>query len=260
MQWLGGSAQGAMDPEQIEAALSEDRLFLLLQPVVGAQSLRPAFYEALARIRDVDGSVVPASAFIERAEHAGIVERIDRRTLQMAIALLTEQKGFDLSVNISSLTTSDFAWITELQALTCDRSGLLRRLIVEITETSAFPDINRTLAFVDALKELGCRVAIDDYGAGHTNLAQLDLLAPDIVKLDRSIAQRISAGAETQAFVETMIRLSQSRRFETVAEGIEDPTSAGALSQLGVTYLQGFYFGEPGLPRAALIRADQDLS
>lgn len=245
-----------MQDDEIRSALSEARLYLVLQPVVGALTLRPAFYEALLRWRLADGTVRPAQAFIEQAEAAGLVQDIDRHALQLAIAQLEKRPGFDLALNISSITTSDFAWLTELGALTAARPGLMRRIIVEITETAAITDINRTLAFVDALKDLGCRVAIDDFGAGHTNFTNLNLLAPDIVKIDRSYTSRVSTDKNQATFVGAVVDLSKTLSFETVAEGVETQGSAKALTTLGVTYLQGFFFGAPHPPHEVL-RADE---
>ena len=158
-------------------------------------------------------------------------------------------------MNISSLTTSDFAWATDLAALTSGQDELSRRLIVEITETCAISDINRTLAFVDALRELGCRIAIDDYGAGHTGFTNLNLLAPDIVKIDRAIARQIKKPT-AWSFVEAIVELSHTLNFESVAEGIESEAEARALADLGVTYLQGYYFGEPQSPQLAVVPRD----
>jgi EAL domain-containing protein (putative c-di-GMP-specific phosphodiesterase class I) len=243
-----------MQDDEIRSALSQSRLHLVLQPVVGALTFRPAFYEALLRWRLPDGTVRPAQEFIERAEGANMVQDVDRHALQLAIAELERWPAFDLALNISSITTSDFAWLAELGNLTAHRPGLLRRLIVEITETAAITDIDRTLTFVDALKDLGCRVAIDDFGAGYTNFTNLNLLAPDIVKIDRSYTAKVWSDPNQATFVGAVVDLSQTLSFETVAEGVETEDAAQALTKLGVTYLQGFLFGAPHLPQDALAR------
>lgn len=240
-----------MNKQDVLAAIDQDRLYLLLQPVVSASTHLPVFYEALLRMRTGGGDVIPAVEFIERAEQQNYIHDVDRRSLELAIETLERHRGFDLAINISSLTTADFAWIRMLDDLTIDRRGLTRRLIVEVTETAAIRDINRTLAFIDALKELGCRIAIDDYGAGHTNFTNLKLFSPHIVKIDRSfVACHDEPG--NRAFIEAVLDLSHSLGFETVAEGVENEDCAQALSGMGTTYMQGYYFGEPKLPQAAL--------
>lgn len=240
-----------MNKQDVLAAIDENRLFLHLQPVVSTSTHRPMFHEALLRMKTNSGAVISAVEFVEGAEQQNYVYDIDLRTLQLAIELLEKHPGFDLSLNISGLTTADFAWITMLDQLTNDRRALSNRIIVEITETAALSDINRTRAFIDALKDHGCRVAVDDYGAGYTNFTNLNLLAPDIVKIDSTYVQSF-AQSDSRAFLAAVIELGQTMRFETVAEGVETEACAIALTKLGATYLQGFWFAEPSLPAEAL--------
>lgn len=239
-----------MNKNDVAKAIAQDRLFLRLQPVVSTQTHRPVFYEALLRLRTDKGEIVPAAEFIVTAEKNNCIHDIDRRALQLAINLMEQHRAIDLAINISSLTTADFMWVRMLDELAPDRR-LTQRLIVEITETAAIADINRTLAFVDSLRDLGCRIAVDDYGAGHTNFTNLSLIAPHIVKIDHSYAARY-AEPNARAFIEGVIELSQALRFETVAEGVETEAGAQALTDLGVTYLQGYLFGEPRDAHAAL--------
>lgn len=241
-----------MSNDDIKRALDDARLFLVLQPIVSTLTFQPMFYEALLRLRLSDGGIRPAVDFIEAVEGAGLIGAIDRRALDLVVDLLEQHPAFHVALNISSLTTSDFTWLRALDRLTSDRPGLTRRLTVEITETAAITDIDRTQAFVDALKEMGCRVAIDDYGAGHTNFTNLNLLAPDIVKIDRTYTMHAAHAGNERTFVEALIDLSRTLSFETVAEGVETDASAKALADLGVTYLQGYFFGEPGLPQDVL--------
>lgn len=247
-----------MNKKDVARAIDEDRLFLLLQPVVSTQTHRPVFFEALLRLRS-DSGIALASDFIQHAERDNFVQEIDRRALQLAIQVLERHRAFDLSINISSLTTGDFAWVQMLDELSPDRR-MAHRLIVEITETAAIADIDRTLAFVDALRDMGCRIAIDDYGAGHTNFTNLNLIAPHIVKIDQSFVARHD-DPNARAFIEAVVDLGKTLHFETVAEGVETEAAALAVTALGVTYLQGYLFGAPDDPAQALgAFAAQDLS
>lgn len=244
-----------MNKNDVARAIGQDRLFLRLQPIVSTQTHRAVFYEALLRLRTDTDEVVPAAEFVASAEQHNCIHDIDRCALQLAIRLMEHHPNFTLAINISSLTTADFTWVRMLDQLAADRR-LTQRLIVEITETAAIADINRTLAFVDALRDLGCRIAIDDYGAGHTNFTNLNLIAPHIVKIDHSYVAR-HAEPNARAFIEGVVDLGKTLRFETVAEGVETEAGAQALTLLGVTYLQGYLFGEPSDPDAALA-ADAD--
>jgi EAL domain-containing protein (putative c-di-GMP-specific phosphodiesterase class I) len=248
-----------MNKHDVVHAIDQNRLSLFLQPVVSTQTHRPVFYEALMRMHTEAGEIKPAADFVVGAEEQNYIHEIDCRALQLAIQLLEQHRAFDLSVNISSLTTADFTWIRMLDELAPDRR-MAHRLIVEITETAAIHDINRTLAFVDALRDFGCRIAIDDYGAGHTNFTNLNLIAPNIVKIDQSYIAR-HAEPNARAFIEAVVDLGQTLSFETVAEGVETEASAVALTEMGATYLQGYLFGAPEVPQTALSGiADQERS
>lgn len=242
-----------MQKHDVLAAIEQDRLFLMLQPIVSTQTHRPVFYEALLRLR-TGTQIIPASDFIELAEEQNSIQAVDRRALQLALQLLERHRAFDLAMNISSLTTSDFDWVRCLDELTADRRGLASRLIVEITETAAIEDMGRTQLFIDSLKDLGCRIAIDDYGVGHTNLTTVKALAPHLVKIDRSYAGSATA-TKSRDFIASVMDLSQRLNFETVAEGVETEADARALTDLGVTYMQGFLFGAPAEPATVLATA-----
>lgn len=241
-----------MTDTEIESALRRGQLSLVLQPIVGSLSFRPAFYEALLRLQMPDGSIRRAQDFIGPAERSGLVGALDSRALELAIALLSDHPAFELALNISSLTTSDFNWIRQLDTLTLGSRGHLRRLIVEITETAAITDIDRTLTFIDTLREMGCRIAVDDFGAGHTSRSMLLRIAPDIVKIDGKFAAGASMPGQQRDFFEGVVALSREMHFETVGEGIESEATAQAIADLGVTYMQGYFFGSPDNPVAAL--------
>lgn len=243
--------KSGMNKAEVLTAIDENRMYLLLQPVVSSSSLHPVFYEALLRMKTAEGDIIPPIEFIGDAEREDYVHRVDRRTLELGIALLEKHKACDVSLNISSLTTDDHSWVRMLDELTADRRTLTNRLIVEITETAAFNDINRTIAFIDAFRELGCRMAVDDYGVGHTRFMNLNLLSPNIVKIDRSYVVGYEQ-PDNRKFLEGIVDLSQTLGFETVAEGVETEACAEAVIALGITYMQGFLFGEPALPEIAL--------
>ena len=108
-----------------------------------------------------------------------------------------------------------------LHGLAGGRRQLLERLTVEITETTAIHDLDQTMAFVDALKEFGCKVAIDDFGAGYTSFRNLRCLAVDKVKIDGSFIQNLASDPANRVFVETLVSLARAFRLETVAEWVQ---------------------------------------
>ena len=229
----------------VASALDENRMRLVLQPIVGSKSRKPAFYECLLRMLKPDGTVIGAGEFIEFAEQLGMSRQIDRRTLELAAGLLKKHPGVTLSLNVSSRTCADPDWLVLLHRLTGGQPQITKRLIVEITETTAISDLDQTVAFVDTLKEMGCRVAIDDFGAGYTSFRTLKHLNCDIVKLDGAFVKNVVSDASDRIFVRMMSELGTAFRMETVAEWVTDGPTADIVEDLGITYLQGFHFGMP---------------
>lgn len=231
--------------EGVIAALDENRMRIVLQPMMSAKSGRPEIYEALLRMERRDGSLVSAGEFVPIAEQLGLSRLIDRRTLELTVDLLKRHPELTLSVNVSGLTCSDQEWLTALRRLTLGYPEILRRMIVEITETVALEDLDQCASFVDTLNELGCRVAIDDFGAGYTSFKNLKRLNVDLVKIDGAFVKNLADDTSDQIFVKTMIELARTFEMETVAEWVGDERTARFLEAAGVDYLQGYYYGMP---------------
>ena len=226
-------------------ALDAQRMRLVLQPMIGSRSDKPEIYECLLRMEKSDGSIVSAGEFIPIAEQLGLSRLIDRRTLELSVSILKRFPHIKLSLNVSSLTCSDHEWLVTLRRLTGGRKDLTNRMIVEITETTAIQDLDQSINFVDTLKELGCRVAIDDFGAGYTSFKNLKLLNVDMVKIDGAFVKNLADDTSDQIFIKTMIELANTFGMETVAEWVGDERSVELLKKAGITYLQGFYYGLP---------------
>ncbi|HEY8194771.1 MAG TPA: GGDEF and EAL domain-containing protein [Hyphomicrobium sp.] len=234
-----------MIADSVIKALDDNRLRLVLQPMVAAKTGKAEIYECLLRMEKPDGQLVSAGEFVPIAEQLGLSRLIDRRTLELTIELLKKHRELVLSLNVSGLTCSDQEWIAALRRLTDGRRDILSRLVVEITETAAIEDIDQSINFVDTLKEFGCRVAIDDFGAGYTSFKNLKLLNVDIIKIDGIFVKNLANDTSDQIFIKTMIDLARTFGMETVAEWVGDERSVKHLTDAGITYMQGFYYGMP---------------
>jgi diguanylate cyclase (GGDEF)-like protein len=231
--------------DNVMHAIDDHRMRLVLQPMVGAKTGKPEIYECLLRMEKPDGSLVSAGEFVPVAEQLGLSRLLDRRTLELAVALLKQHPDLVLSLNVSGLTCTDKEWLATLARLTEGKKDVLRRMVVEITETAAIQDIDQSVNFVDSLKELGCRVAIDDFGAGYTSFKNLKLLNVDIVKIDGVFVKNVADDTSDQIFIKTMIELARTFGMETVAEWVGDERSVKHLTDAGITYMQGYYYGMP---------------
>ncbi len=231
---------------QVTQAMRDRRLMLAYQPIVTREGA-PAFYECLLRLREASGDVVPAGAFIAAVEELGLVRTVDRYVLELAVERLLDNPATRLAINISGLTVSDASWLRSLRALLGTRPEVARRLIVEITETATLNDIEESSRFITAVRDLGCRVAVDDFGAGFTSFSHLKALTIDIVKLDGSFIRNIDTNPDNQMFVRNLLGLASAFGLETVAECVETAAEAAFVAAEGVTYHQGWFYAKPVL-------------
>lgn len=234
--------------QRVSAALHGGDLHFAFQPVVEAAG-GVAFYECLLRITSRDGGALTAGDFMPAVERLGMARRLDHHTLAMAVRELEAHPGVRLAVNMSAATTTDGSWLAALHGMVGGRTDMARRLIVEITETAAIDDLEETARFVRIVRALGCRVALDDFGAGYLSYRHLKALPVDIVKIDGSFVQEMERERDALVFIRSVLGLAQGFGLTTVAEGVESAGHAAALRHEGVRLLQGHHFGAPSLER-----------
>jgi diguanylate cyclase (GGDEF)-like protein len=230
--------------DAVQLALRQDRVRFAFQPIVSAETGAVVYHECLLRLRDAGDGVIPAGDFVRDVEQLGYIRLIDRHILDKVVAEAVAHPGITLGFNVSALTAADRPWLRALTAQLRAHPELAGRLIVEITETAALYDIEESARFVTALRRAGCRVALDDFGAGYTSLQHLQSLPVDTVKIDRSFIRNIAASPESQIFLRHLLGLAKGFGFSTVAEGVETAEEAEILRREGVTYFQGYYFGQ----------------
>jgi EAL domain-containing protein (putative c-di-GMP-specific phosphodiesterase class I) len=235
--------------EEIIKALNERRLFLVYEPVVAIASREPVFYECLMRVRRDDGSLLAVNEVVPLAERLGLVRLLDHRVLELVLDELAGTPSLKASLNLSAASTVDPDWWASLGASLRSNPGIAERLTVEITETTAIQDIDDTRGFVARVKDLGCRIAIDDFGAGYTSFRNLRKLGVDIVKIDGSFVQNLKRSEDDRAFVQTLIDLARRLGLETVAEWVQDEESAAILADWGCDYIQGALVGRATVER-----------
>jgi EAL domain-containing protein (putative c-di-GMP-specific phosphodiesterase class I) len=236
--------------EAVRAALRRDRMLFAFQPVVCAATGRVDYFECLLRMRDEKGGILAGAEFITIVEELGLIGLIDCYVLEKAVQELAADPQIRLGFNISGLTAGDRRWLQLLISLLRHRSEIARRLVVEITETAALCDIEQSARFVDTLREAGCRVALDDFGAGHTTLRHLQILPVDIVKIDGSLVRNLTSRPQDRVFLRHLLGLTKGFGLTTVAECVENAEDAAVLRAEGIGYLQGYHFGRPTIDRA----------
>ena len=232
-------------------ALRRDELFLEYQPLVDLQTRHVTGVEALVRWRHSRHGVLPPSAFLPIAEEAGLMIEVDRWVLlqacQQAQEWSRDGRGVPVNVNVSAemIRPGRGSLGTEVvEAL--NQSGLPPHLlIVEINEQTIIEDADSAAAELQRVRRLGVRLALDDFGAGHTSLTHLRRLPIGVLKIDKSLIANIATSAEDRRILAAVAALAQILDLTVVAEGIEYPAQADLVRAAGCQVGQGYLFSAP---------------
>ena len=203
-------------------------------------------FEALARWNHPSSGMIMPDVFIPIAEQIGVIGPLSEQIMRAAFA---QAAGWDssikLSVNISPVQLAD-SWLAHRIVRLLSETGLpADRLVVEITESSLFADIEQARSIVTSLKNQGIRLALDDFGTGFSSLSHLRTLPFDVIKIDRSFISTIHRDRESAAIVRAVTTLATALDMPVTVEGIEDAATEAAVRGMGCTIGQGWYFGKP---------------
>ncbi len=228
---------------ELVAALNARRLKLSFQPVVDLASRAVVFHEGLLRLEREDGSIAVAEDFIELCESLGLIRLIDHYVLGRTLETLEAAPDARISVNISAETVGDAEWLSLIAAAVARRPDLSGRLIVEITETAVIRSLEEAASFVATLHDLGCPLALDDFGAGFSSFRSLRALKADIIKIAGVFLKDLQNNHDDQVFITGLVAIARHFDMKVVAEWVEDEATAVLLSQFGVDMIQGNLVG-----------------
>lgn len=237
--------------DELMMALREDRVRLAFQPVLDTKTQRVSFHESLIRMIGQDGKIRVASQFVPAVEALGLSRLLDCYALFSAIQELERFPDLVLSVNVSNPTLLSKEWQRNLVIALRDKPSIAKRLIVEITENTMMADVQAAGKVIGVIRDLGCRVALDDFGAGFTTFSQLKDVDVDIVKIDKAYVRNMAEG-HNHLFIKTLQALADSLDLKTVGEGVETIADARKLAKDGVDHIQGYVFGFPRIERVWL--------
>lgn len=243
----------AMDRLHLEADLrrgiERDEFIPFFQAKVDFKTGQISGAEALVRWQRDDGDLISPGIFIPMAEQLGLISQIGESVLRQACAEATRwmKAGHDckVAVNVSPLQfeETDFA---EKVLSSLREAGLPPgRLELEITETMAVADTDRVSEIMRPLRAMGVRLAIDDFGAGHSNLVTLTKLPFDVFKIDQQFVSALHSDKQAPAVVEMILAMAETMGLETVAEGVETPSQSDFLRRRGCTLAQGYLYSKP---------------
>lgn len=228
---------------RIRDALDERRFVLYAQPIIDLTTKALVSHELLLRMIDRDGATIAPGRFLPAAERFDLIQEIDRWVARQAI--LVAAKGVPAHFNVSARSVGQPELIAEIVEQLAVTGTDPRLLVCEITETALAHDTATAERFVRRLSELGCRIALDDFGSGYGGFTYLKHLRVDFIKIDIAFIRDLQHSRESQHVVAAIVNLARGFGQKTIAEGVEDAGVLELLSQLHVDQAQGYHLGRP---------------
>jgi len=247
--------------ERLSSQATPLGLFLDMQPIMSLKSPHGSLnFEVLLRMRDHDGSVIPAGRIVGAAENSGRTGVIDRWVLSTTLAWIDTHftrlsRTEFVCMNLSGASLNDERFVQDVFVMLEKSPRGASRLCIEITESVALHDMGNTRRFIDKVRSLGVKVALDDFGAGYTSFSYLKDLPADVLKIDGSFVVNMNSHPANVAIVEAIVSLARSLGMQTIAEWAEDNATVETLAEIGVDNVQGYAVSRPQPPEKILAAA-----
>jgi diguanylate cyclase (GGDEF)-like protein len=244
-------ARGRLDSEtELAQAIERGQFVLHYQPIVALADGRVTGVEALVRWVHPRRGVVSPAEFIPLAEETGIIVALGRWVLEEACrqAVAWDREGLSrlqLNVNLSAIEFQREDLVDTVATVLAQTGLAPERLTLEMTESVVMEDVDAGMAAMARLRELGVRIAMDDFGQGYSSLGYLKRFPLDIVKIDRAFVDGLVASPEDQAIVRSVVMLAREMHMTVTAEGVETPEQLSAVRALGCDEAQGYFFSAP---------------
>ncbi|MCR5618743.1 MAG: bifunctional diguanylate cyclase/phosphodiesterase [Lachnospiraceae bacterium] len=234
---------------KIMNALENDTVFYMLQPQYDMDHKLRGF-EALARMKDEDGSVISPAYFIPVAEKAGLIDRVDSAVFRKAAGFVGElirETGSDvmlsLNVSVKHLMKKDF--LVEISNLLTSSGIPAEQLELEITESIMIESVEKAMHCIDEIRKMGIKIAIDDFGTGYSSLSYLNNFPAHLLKVDKTFIDKMNTSDSSKQYVAAIITLGHVMGFNVISEGVEDSSQIETLRNIGCDYIQGYVWGRP---------------
>ncbi len=234
---------------KIKHALRSNNFTLLFQPIVSLHGESGQNYEILIRMKDDDGTIIPPNEFIPTADRLGLTMYIDRWILGNTMVTLAEQAKnniqtrFFIKISAGSIADDDFLiWVTErIKSLRINAEGL----VFEISEDTALNYLNRVKTVITGLKQLNCRIAIENFGIEKNAFNALKQLDFDYVKIHGELIKNLATNVEMQERVKEIAEYCTDNNKQTIASFVENANNLAVLWQCSIDFIQGYFLQEP---------------
>ncbi len=230
---------------RVADALGTDRFTLYAQPILDLQSNEVTRHELLLRVLDEANGPQSPIQVLDTAERLDAVYDIDLWVVERAMQLAAEQPGRCLQINLSGRSVGDPRLTDEVERLLAKYGVHPGQLTFEITETALIGNLSEARRFADRVRDLGCELALDDFGSGYASFRYLRIFPIDLVKIDGEYVVELVDNPQDQVLVRALVQVCQAYGIRTVAEFVQDEPTLRLLRELGVDYVQGYLIGRP---------------
>jgi EAL domain-containing protein (putative c-di-GMP-specific phosphodiesterase class I) len=228
---------------RVQDALTQDRFVLYAQPIMDLTTEEIVQHELLIRMKGSDGEIILPGRFLPAAEEFGLVLNVDRWVVEQSALLASAGHKVEFNLSAKSMGLGMVATIADALRAT---GAPPENLVCEITETAIMSASDAGDAFVRGLGDLGCKIALDDFGIGYGGLAYLKRLPVSYLKIDIQFVADLVTEETSRHVVRAIIDLAHGFGAQTIAEGAENRETVQILKDLGVDFVQGYFIALPG--------------
>lgn len=227
----------------IKKALKKKSVIPYYQPIYNIAKAKVTKYESLMRIKDETGEIISPALFLDIARKSALYNKLSKNMIATVMEQMTGTTA-EVSINLSieDILNEEFTqWLFKR----LQKEKIAPRILFEITEQEGISNFESVKIFIDSIKALGAKVAIDDFGSGYSNFENLVHLNIDYLKIDGSLIKNITKDASFYRIVKTIVNFAKELEIKTVAEFVSSQEIYESIKELGIDYAQGFYIGKP---------------
>ncbi|HIO90386.1 MAG TPA: GGDEF domain-containing protein [Campylobacterales bacterium] len=227
----------------IKDAIADDRIVPFFQPIYNSKINQIDKYEALMRIQNIDGTYKLPGEFLDIAKKTKLYFQLTKKMVQSSL-LRAKKLNYAITINLSIEDIENYT-ISKYIFNRVKKLNIGHMITFEIVETSEINSITKVSNFIQKMRELGCKFAIDDFGSGYSNFEHILRFDVDYIKIDGSLIQNVDTSSKSEIFIKTIINFAKELGIKTVAEFVSNKSIYDKVNSLGVDYVQGFYTGRP---------------
>ncbi len=236
-------ADNLMWSEKLDQALLEDRITTFFQPILNLRSGRIEKHEALVRMIEPDDKVISPFFFLEVSQQTKKYPILSKRVVAKAFqAFKRSEQAFSINISATDMTNPDYV---DYLLKHVEQFSHPERITLEILESEEITDFVKVEKFIDQLRGLGCKIAIDDFGAGYANFENLLKLHADFIKIDGSLIKQLAENQDAYDIVESIVSFAKKKDIQTIAEFVSSADILDAVKRLDIDFAQGYFIGEP---------------